>query len=122
MKMIHHLALNGMETIIVVHMMLYLQFRSTYGLQTLKNGKRYSNQYFSTLHDGFQKYLRGMSTLEAAHCHTWKLFSQYGQDFSYYLFKLIVFLQFLHFEVGIFWNSSGWEEMEKIYERTNRKK
>ena len=25
-----------------------------------------SNQYLSTLHDGFQKYLRGMSTLEAA--------------------------------------------------------
>jgi hypothetical protein len=26
-----------------------------------------SNQYLSTLHDGFQKYLRGVSTLEAAH-------------------------------------------------------
>ena len=25
-----------------------------------------------------------------ARCHTSKLFSQYGQDFSYYLFKLIV--------------------------------
>ena len=26
-----------------------------------------SNQYLSTLHDGFQKYLSGVSTLEAAH-------------------------------------------------------
>ena len=25
-----------------------------------------SNQYLSTLHDGFQKYLRGVDTLEAA--------------------------------------------------------
>ena len=26
-----------------------------------------SNEYLSTLHDGFQKYLRGVSTLEVAH-------------------------------------------------------
>src|ERR1700722_6019740 len=69
MKMIHHLALNGMEITIVVHMMLYLLFCSTYGQQNPKNGKKIfqeSNQYLSTLHDGFQKYLRGVSTLEAA--------------------------------------------------------
>ena len=69
MQMIHHLTLNGMEIIIVVHMMLYLQFYSTFGQQTPKNGKKVfqdSNQYLSILHDGFQKYLRGVSTLEAA--------------------------------------------------------
>ena len=33
-----------------------------------------SNQYLSTLHDSFQKYLTGVSTLEVAHCHTIKLF------------------------------------------------
>ena len=36
------LVLNGMEKIIVVHMMLYLLFCSTYGQQNPKNGKRYS--------------------------------------------------------------------------------
>ena len=35
-KMIHHQAPNGMKIIIVVHMMLYLQFCSTYGLQSQK--------------------------------------------------------------------------------------
>ena len=38
--------------------------------KTKKNGKQIfqeSNQYFSTLHDGFPKYLRGASTIEAAH-------------------------------------------------------
>ena len=58
-----------MEITIVVHMMLYLLFCSTYGQQNRKNGKKIfqeSNQYLSTLHDGFQKYLRGVSTLEAA--------------------------------------------------------
>jgi hypothetical protein len=69
MKMIHHQALNGMEITIVVHMMLYLLFCSTYGQKTKKKWKKIfqeSNQYLSTLHDGFQKYLRGVSTLEAA--------------------------------------------------------
>jgi len=42
MNMIHHQALNGMEITIVVHMMLYLLFCSTYGQQNPKNGKRYS--------------------------------------------------------------------------------
>ena len=53
--MIHHLALNGMEMIIIVHMMLYLLFCSTYGQQTQKNGKKefqHSNLYLSTLRDG----------------------------------------------------------------------
>src|ERR1700684_3478529 len=69
MKMIHHQALNGMEINIVVHMMLYLLFCSTYGQQNRKNGKKKfqeSNQYLYTLHDGFQKYLGGVDTLEAA--------------------------------------------------------
>jgi hypothetical protein len=45
MKMIHHLTLNGMEIIIVVHMMLYLLFCSKYGQQTQKKRKKkkYSN-------------------------------------------------------------------------------
>jgi hypothetical protein len=34
LKMKHHQALKGMEIIIVVHMMLYLQFCSVYGLKT----------------------------------------------------------------------------------------
>src|ERR1700688_889519 len=42
MKMMHHLAVNGMEIITVVHMMPYLQFCSIYGCQTLRSGKRYS--------------------------------------------------------------------------------
>ena len=70
MKMIHHQVLNGMEITIVVHMMLYLLFCSTYKQQNPKNGKtifQESNQYLSTLHDGFQKYSRGVSILEAAH-------------------------------------------------------
>src|SRR6267154_1894318 len=70
MKMIHHQELNGMEITIVVHMMLYLLFYSTYGQQNRKNGKKIfqeSNQYLYTLHNGFQKYLRGVDTLEAAH-------------------------------------------------------
>src|ERR1700692_243898 len=32
-----------------------------------KEMEKDSNQYLSTLHDGFQKYLSGVSTLEAAH-------------------------------------------------------
>jgi len=69
MKMIHHQAANNMEKITVVHMMPYLQFCSIYGCQSLKSGKKEfkdSNQYLSTLH-GFQKYLRGVSTLGVAH-------------------------------------------------------
>ena len=42
MKMGHHLAANGMEIIIAVHMMPYLQFCLTYGCQTLRSGKKYS--------------------------------------------------------------------------------
>ena len=69
MGMMHHLAPNGMEKITVVHMMLCLQFYSVYGCQSPRSGKyiyKESNQYLSTLHDGFQKYLSGVSTLEAA--------------------------------------------------------
>jgi hypothetical protein len=40
MKMIHHLALNGMKIIIIVPMMLYLQFCSTYGQQTQKKWEK----------------------------------------------------------------------------------
>ena len=50
-------------------MMLYLQFYSTHGQQTPQNGKKVfqdSNQHLSTLNNGFQKYLTGVSTLEAA--------------------------------------------------------
>ena len=36
-------------------------------LKEWKNIFQESNQYLFTLHDGFQKYLRGVSTLEAAH-------------------------------------------------------
>ena len=69
MKMILHQALNEMKIIIVVPMMLYLQFCSTYGLQSQKKWKKMyqkSNQYISMLHDGFQQYLSGVNTLEAA--------------------------------------------------------
>src|ERR1700683_928587 len=69
MKMMHHLAANGMEIITALHMMLYLQFCSIYGCQTLKSGEKIfkdSNQYLSTLHDGFQNYIRGVITLEVA--------------------------------------------------------
>jgi hypothetical protein len=57
MKMIHHQELNGTEITIVVQMMPYLLFCLTYEQQNRKNGKNI----------GFQKYLRGVSTLEAAH-------------------------------------------------------
>ena len=70
MKMIHHLAANGMEIIMVVHMMPHSQFCSIYGCQSPRSGKKIfkdSNQYLSTLHDGFRKYLRGVSTLEVVH-------------------------------------------------------
>src|ERR1700683_2404079 len=70
MEMMHHLAPNGMGIITAVHMMSYFQFCSIYGCQTLKSGKyifKDSNEYLSTLHDGFQKYLTGVSTLEVAH-------------------------------------------------------
>ena len=53
-----------MKIIIVVHMMLDLQFYSTFGQQTPQNGKNKikikipdSNQYLSMVHDGFKKYL-----------------------------------------------------------------
>ena len=42
MKMKHHQVLNGMEIIIVVHMMLYLQFCLAYGQKTQRNGRKYS--------------------------------------------------------------------------------
>ena len=67
--MILHQALNGMKIIIVAHMMLYLLFYLTYGLQSQKKWKKMfqeSNQYLSILHDGFQQYLSGVNTLEAA--------------------------------------------------------
>ena len=70
MRMMHHPALNGMEKITVVHMMLCLQFYSVYGYQSPRSGKKIfkdSNQYLCTLHDGFQKYLSGVCTLETAH-------------------------------------------------------
>ena len=72
MRMMHHLALNGMENITVVHMMLCLQFYSVYGYQSPRSGKKIfkdSNQYLSTLHDGFQKYLSGVCNLETG-CDT----------------------------------------------------
>ena len=40
------------------------------GVKAQEVGKKLfkeSNQYLSTLHDGFQKYLSGVGTLEAAH-------------------------------------------------------
>ena len=67
--LMYHLAASGMEIITVVHMMPYLLFYSIYGCQTLRSGKSFfedSNEYLSTLHDGFQKYLRGVSALEVA--------------------------------------------------------
>ena len=67
--MIPQQTLNGMKIIIVVHIVLHLQFCSTYGLQSQKKWKKMpqeSNQYISMLHDGFQQYLSGVSTLEAA--------------------------------------------------------
>src|ERR1700728_5186861 len=59
LKMMHHLAANGMDIITAVHMMPYLQFCLIYGCQTLRSGGNFfkdSNQYLSTLHDSFQKY------------------------------------------------------------------
>ena len=41
-RMMHHLALNGMENITVVHMMLCLQFYSVYGYQSPRSGEKYS--------------------------------------------------------------------------------
>jgi hypothetical protein len=68
--MIHHRALKGMEMTIVVHMMLHLLYCSTYGHKTQKMGGKKRNprvqSIFYTLYDGFQKYLRGVSTLEPA--------------------------------------------------------
>jgi hypothetical protein len=45
--MMHHLALNGMEKITVVHMMLCLQFYSVYGRQSQRSGKKYSRSPIS---------------------------------------------------------------------------
>ena len=42
MKMMHHLVLNGMEKITVVHMILCLQFYPVYGYQSPRSGKKYS--------------------------------------------------------------------------------
>src|ERR1700722_17631905 len=61
--MMYHLAANGMEIITVVHMMPYLQIWQSNPKKWKKNFKD-SNEYLSTLHDGFQRYLRGVSTLE----------------------------------------------------------
>jgi hypothetical protein len=63
--MIHHVALNGMEIIIVVHIYYFFQHM---GRKPQKMGGKNipTLQSVSFYTDGLQKYLRGLSTLEAA--------------------------------------------------------
>jgi len=88
----------------------YLLFCSTYGQQNPKNGKRYSKSpinIFFTLHDGFQKYLRGC-----------EYFLKAARDsvLNYSVWKMILFFFLLDIQavVSLHWATQMFYPVYKV--------
>jgi len=86
-------ALNGMEIIIVVHTMPYFTILFKHmGNKTQKNGKGYSKKFQSiSFYTAWwiPKYLRGVSTLEAARDSVWTiLYEKWSCSFSSWQYRL----------------------------------